>query len=559
MFKMKRIWAVLLTACMFLTFAPVQAFASTTNGKCGDNVSYSFDFDTGHLNINGEGAIRSYTYSSNAPWYSFSDNIVSVNIELGVTGIGDYAFFWCDKITSVTIPSSVKSIGLSAFENCKALTSVNIPDGVESIGIGAFENCEALTSVNISGSVKSIGEKAFSGCYISAECAEDGIEKGLEKVTIQDGVESIDTFAFSGCKKLTDVTLPDSVTSIGDNAFQNTGLYDLYNHTGWEVCYIRSHLIAANQSISGTCTVKRGTKTIAGRAFDSCSDLESIIIPDSVVSIGNHAFFSCSSLKSITIPKNVTSIGDEVFYNCFDLESINVDSDNTAYSSESGVLYNKDKTEIIRFPKEKPNTSFVIPNSVTSIANGTFENCRKLKNISIPNGVESIGNHAFLTCKALTSITIPDGVPRIGEKTFYGCESMTSVTIPNSVTSIGEYAFNKCNKLKNVNYIGSETDWVGIDKGTNYSIPDSIITYCKGIKAVQLNSGNIAVEPINTEKGKTVILALYNGDKFVDMQFGIYNGTKITFKTDKTYTHAKAMVWESLESMIPVCGAKTAE
>ena len=559
MIKPKRIWAVLLTACMLLTFAPMQAFASTTNGKCGDNVFYSFDFDTGHLNINGEGAIRSYTYSNNAPWYSFSDNIVSVNIEPGVTGIGDYAFFWCDKITSVTISNSVKSIGMGAFENCKALTSVNIPDGVESIGIGAFENCEALTSVNISGSVKSIGEKAFSGCYVSAEYAEDGIEKGLEKVTIQDGVESIDTFAFSGCKKLTDVTLPDSVTSIGDNAFQNTGLYDLYNHTGWEVCYIGSHLIAANQSISGTCTVKRGTKTIAGRAFDSCSDLESIIIPDSVVSIGNHAFFSCSSLKSITIPKNVTSIGDEVFYNCFDLASINVDSDNLAYCSEGGVLYNKEKTEIIRYPKEKSGALFAIPDGVTSISVGAFADCANLISVTIPDSVVSIGDSAFSECSSLINVRILDGVIEIGYRTFYKCSRLKSITIPNSVLIIGKEAFAECTKLENVYYIGSPTDWDEVIGDGKYTLDNVGITPISGISANRSDDGKIVVKPCNIAVGKTVILALYDGDKFVEMQQSSeYSETnrEITFTPTKPYTRAKVMVWNSLSGMSPVCDFK---
>ena len=547
MIKPKRIWAVLLTACMFLTFAPVQAFASTTNGKCGDNVFYSFDFDTGHLNISGEGAIRSYTYSNNAPWYSFSDNIVSVNIEPGVTGIGDYAFFWCDKITSVTISNSVKSIGLSAFENCNALTSVNIPDGVESIGIDAFKNCKALTSVNISGSVKSIGEGAFSGC------------DELIKVTMQNGVESIDNFAFSGCKKLTDVTLPDSIKCIGDNAFQDTGLYDLYEHTGWDVCYIWNHLIAANQSISGTCTVKPETRTIAGRAFDSCSNLESITIPDSVVSIGNHAFFSCSSLKSITIPKNVTSIGDEVFYNCFDLASINVDSDNLAYCSEGGVLYNKEKTEIIRYPKEKEGTSFAIPNGVTSISVGAFADCSSLTSVTIPDSVNSIGDSAFSECSSLTGITIPDGVMEIGSKTFYYCSKMASITIPNSVLIIGENAFEGCRTSIKVYYVGSPTDWGDVKGDGKYVLTNVGITYLSGISARLSENGNIVVKPINIAAGKTVILALYDGDKFVEMQqSNEYSETnrEITFISTKPYTCAKVMIWNSLSGMSPVCDFK---
>ncbi len=549
---------------VFIVFMAVlctafPSFAEETElpiaGSCGQYLRYEYYQSTKTLTIIGSGNMPNYPANSRegsiAPWRNNSniDNYLEkVVISDGVTNIGENAFFWCDKITSVTIPSSVKSIGMGAFENCKALTSVNIPDGVESIGMDAFVNCEALTSVNIPGSVKSIGEKAFSGC------------DELIKVTIQDGVESIDTFAFSGCKKLTDVTLPDSVTSIGDNAFQNTGLYDLYDHTGWDVCYIGKHLIAANQSISGTCTVKPGTKTIAGRAFDSCRNLESITIPDSVVSIGNHAFFSCSSLKSIMIPKNVTSIGDEVFYNCFDLASINVDSDNLAYCSEGGVLYNKEKTEIIRYPKEKSGAFFAIPDGVTSISVGAFADCANLISVTIPDSVVSIGDSAFSECSSLINVRIPDGVIEIGYRTFYKCSRLRSITIPNSVLIIGQEAFAECTGLENVYYIGFRDDWedevIGDGK---YDLNNVGIKPVRGISAKRSDDGKIVVKPCNIPAGKTVILALYDGDKFVEMQQSSeYSETnrEITFTPTKPYTRAKVMIWNSLREMSSVCDFK---
>ena len=489
--------------------------------------------------------MKQYSLTSPAPWDSFCEDIVSLNIESGVESIGSYAFYYCKGLINVKIPDSVTTIGEYAFLECVSLASVTIPNSVTNISKGSFQNCDCLTGVTIPGNVINIDEYAFSSC------------NSLTNVTIQNGTKSIGIFAFSGCRNLNNITLPDSVVSIGDNAFQYTGLYN--DDSEWEVLYIGNHLIKANTNISGDYNIKPGTKTIADCAFYYCDSLTEITIPDSVVSIGNHVFELCSGLTEMTIPESVTNIGDYAFQSCIGLTNISVADGNSAYCSENGILYNKEKTEIICFPKNKSDNSFEIPDGITAIADGAFERCWNLTNVTIPNGVKTIGDDAFNYCRALTSITIPDGVTSIGNYTFFNCSSLTSVTIPNSVTSIGEYAFNKCNKLKNVNYIGSETDWVGIDKGTNYSIPDSIITYCKGIKAVQLNSRKIAVEPINTEKDKTVILALYNGDKFVDMQFGIYVGKEITFETDKTYTRAKAMVWESLESMIPVCVAKTAE
>lgn len=550
MFKRKRVQAAVIAFCMVMTLVSMPVFAQVTSGKCGETVSYSYDFSTNALTITGTGDMKQYSLTSPAPWDSFCEDIVSLNIESGVESIGSYAFYYCKGLINVKIPDSVTTIGEYAFLECVSLASVTISNSVTTISKGSFQNCTGLTNVTIPDSVINIDEYAFSSC------------NSLTNVTIQNGTKSIGTFAFSDCRNLNNITLPDSVVSIGDNAFQYTGLYN--DDSEWEVLYIGNHLIKAddwalNKGNISDYAIKPGTKTIADYAFIGCDELKSITIPDSVVSIGNYAFESCSSLTGMAIPENVIRIGNCAFQTCIGLTNISVADGNSAYCSENGILYNKEKTEIICFPKNKSDNSFEIPNGITTISDGAFERCWNLTNVTIPNGVKTIGDDAFNYCRALTSITIPDGVTSIGNYTFFNCSSLTSVTIPNSVTSIGEYAFNKCNKLKNVNYIGSKEDWGDIDKGENHSISDSIITYCKGIKAVQLNSGNIAVEPINTEKGKTVILALYNGDKFVDMQFGIYNGTKITFETDKTYTRAKAMVWESLESMIPVCGAKTAE
>lgn len=541
MIKANRILAVFAAICMLLAFAPVSAFAQGTGGACGDGVSWLYD--DGQLKITGAGDMNSYTESSKAPWYRYSDYIVSVSIEPGVTSIGDYAFFWCDALTSVTIPDSVTSIGVYAFSDCKSIESITIPNGVRSIGDSAFNNCSSLKSVTISGSVESIGDSAFSSC------------DALTSITIPDGVKSIGEYAFYWCNQLGNVTLPDSITSIGVNEFYKTAYYN--DDSEWDVLYIGHHLIAVNQNMSGTYNITFGTKNIADSAFYYCNQLKSITIPESVVSIGNRAFDSCNDLSSITIPKSVERVGDYAFYTCYDLASINVDPENNAYCDENGVLYNKEKTEIIRFPKEKTDTSFIIPSSAEKIAAGAFEYCDKLTAITIPDSVTSIGDYAFSDCGALISAVIPDGVPSIGDKAFYACSGLKSVTIPNSVESIGEYAFSGCNKLKEVNYIGSETDWEAIKKGEKYSIDESVITYCNGVGIVRLSDGKLVVKPINIENGKTVILALYDGDKFIEMQSKAYNGMEITFETNKTYTCAKAMVWDSLDSVSPVCKAKT--
>lgn len=454
-----------------------------------------------------------------APWVNstnIKNDLETVVISEGVTSIGEYAFFECTSLKNIVISGSVKTINMGAFYQCAALPGITIPNSVTTIGNGAF-----------------------SSCHISAEESERGIESGLEKVTIQDGVEAIGKFAFNGCKKLKDVTLPDSIKSIGDNAFQQTGLYN--DDTTWEELYIGNHLIkvdewALNQGGTNDYRIDPGTKTIADHAFDGCISLTSITIPDSVVNIGDKAFNGCTGITNMKIPDSVTSIGDEAFYSCSDLTSISVDADNSAYCSENGILYNKSKTEIMRFPSDKTGVSF-----------------------TIPDGVESIGNSAFLRCSKLTSIVIPDGVIEISERTFYYCSNLTSITIPNSVRIIGKESFEGCPRKIKVNYIGSTTDWNEVIGDGKYVLANVGINYISGISTKHSDDGKIVVKLINIDTGKTVIMALYDGDKLAEMQLSSeYSETnrEITFTPTKDYTRAKVMVWESLASMSSVCESK---
>jgi hypothetical protein len=152
----------------------------------------------------------------------------------------------------------------------------------------------------------------------------------------------------------------------------------------------------------------------------------------------------------------VTNIGDQAFSGCNSLTAIQVENGNVNYSSEAGILFNKDKTTLICCPGGKTG-HYTIPDSVTSIEDRAFSGCRRLTSITLPDGVTSIGDWAFDDCRRLTSITIPDGVTRIGEQTFYKCRSLTSITIPNGVTRIGHCAFSDCSRLTSITIPNSVT------------------------------------------------------------------------------------------------------
>jgi len=358
------------------------------------------------------------------------------------TSIGDQAFAGCTSLTSVTIPNSVTVIngrnfngyevyGSGAFYGCTGLTSVTIGNGVTSIGNGAFYNCIGLTSVTIPENVTSIGEYAFlrntsltaievhsaNGAYSSV----DGVLYNKNKTAL---------VAYPAGKTDSTFTIPHGITSIEDLAFFDTGLTSV--------------------------TIPNSVASIGNMAFFWCESLASVTIPNSVTSIGQGAFFD-TGLTSTTIPYSVTSIGAGAFSSCTSLTAIDVHAANAAYSSVDGVLYNKNKTTLIKYPAGKTGT-FTIPNSVTSIEDSAFAYCANLTSVTIPNSVASIGKEAFESCTSLTSVAIPNGAS-IGNTAFWKCTSLTSVTIGNGA-SLGHLVFQHCYSLASVT-IGSNVAFLG--------------------------------------------------------------------------------------------------
>ena len=405
--------------------------------------------------------------SSNKQLYLNNELLTELEIPDGVTFIGNSAFDGCGSLTNVVIGDSVTSIGHSAFEGCDSLTSIVIPDSVTSIGDHAFRDCTALTEIyynatecadlslnnyvfanagqSKNGITVTIGSnvKKIPAYLFHLRSSSDDYAPKITTVVFEKGsvCESIGSCAFS-VDSLTNIEIPDSVTSIDDGAFPgNSANSNLRYNVKDNLRYLGNeqnpylYLARVNGLTSSTSpTIENTCKFIAAGAFYWCSELTSITIPDSVTSIGQTAFYNCSRLTSVVIGDSVTSIGNSAFYSC---ESL---------------------------------TSVTIGDSVTSIGNSAFSGCDSLTSIEIPDSVTSIGENAFYNCSSLTSIEIPESITSIERKVFSGCSSLTSIILPNSVTSIGDNAFYNCSGLTSV-YITDIESWCNISFGNDYSNP----------------------------------------------------------------------------------------
>ena len=358
--------------------------------------------------------------------------------------------------------------------------------------------------------------------------------ESIKNVVIEEGATNISTYAFYCCSNLINITISNSVTNIESDAFA------------------------------------------------TCSSLTNITIPNSVMSIEEFAIIDCDNLESITISNSVTNIGDGLCYRCSNLKNIYVDKNNQYYSSENGILFNKDKSKLIKYPDGKINkqciipdnvtdigeyafaacsslTSITIPNSVTSISDRAFYYCSSLTSITIPNSVTSIGGSAFNSCSSLTNITIPNSVTCIDAYTFMRCSSLTSITIPNSVTSIEYGAFNECSSLTDVYYTGTKAEWEKIDIDNSYNGNDDLLNatihysdivpstiYSADKVSTQITSGKLKIT-LNVDdniNNATVYVAFRNNGKIVDVKKATLSNLKAEVSlSSKTYTDMNIYIW----------------
>ncbi len=353
---------------------------------------------------------------------------------------------------------SVTAVGASAFANSK-IKGVTVHSGIADVGNQAFYNCTSLTRVQLSDAATEYGQNVFGGSNniqsITAPAAlfSQFSKSNLVEAVISSG-ESIANSTFSGCTKLTDVSVPITIEKIGDRAF--------YNCSSLEKIVLSDGITEMGAEVFARCaklaliTLPEGLTTIGNSMFDGCRALTEVDLPSSITAIGNSAFYNCSALVGVSIPSGVTAIGNSLFNGCSSLESVSLPSEVTSIGDSA--FYGCSSLESVSLPSE-----------VTSIGDSAFYGCSSLKEITLPSGVISIGSSAFCNCSSLDTVIIPDGVTVLNSNVFNGCSSLTGITLPSSIKNFYGYALYNCGMLKTIRFEGTKEQWNAISKYSNWN------------------------------------------------------------------------------------------
>ena len=436
-----------------------------------------------------------------------------------VTSISDHAFDNVPNLTKITIGANVKTIGARAFQNCNSLETVIFKDSdtiKKTIGNYAFYKCPALSKVDFGNAVKSIGSYSFA------------VNDSIKSIELPDSLESIGDGAFFCNRKLTNIVFTgENLTSIGSNAFQDCDSLTELNLKGNGETVIDYGAFCGNDalkkiSLAGIKTINNyafqncvvlnsvnfgeGLLSIGSCAFLNCPNIETVSLPESLTTINNGAFKECSKLTSIDIPNKVTELNDITFANCTSLKNVSIGSgctsisttaffgassidritvseDNKNFTAVDGVLYNKDMTTLVLYPKNCSG-EFAVPDTVTTIADYAFDNSPNITKVTIGKNVKTIGfyafsgnkkletveftgnnltsieDEAFSDCIALSELNITGNGLVINSDAFYRNYALKSLTLGTGVKTINSYAFRQCTSLETVN-IGNDVETIG--------------------------------------------------------------------------------------------------
>ena len=542
-YALKTIGAYAFTESYITSFnvpASVESIGAYAFYDCGELASLTFDEGTAPLEFG-------TAYDGKTGNVIRSTSITSINLPGRLTVLSDNAFYYCDDLETITFgnqyaegnftESKLTTIGNSAFAD-SAITEITLPASVTTIGDNAFESVE-FTTLTIPANVTSIGAEAFKYSYI-------------ESITFENGTSplSIGDNAFNSCSYLKAVAFPSNLASLGVNVFQEEGYsaassltsitvadgcaayssYDgaLYTADYEELLFcpinkesitinantlrIASQALGASKITSVTFEENSKLKEICDEAFYACSNLESIVIPDSVTTLGNQIFIRCNKLTSITLPASLANFTSAML-GCSNLQSLNIGTASGAvYKSVDGVLFTADGKTLVYYLPTDTRTNYEIPAGTETINESAFSGNTNLESVKIPASVNLIDTNAFNGCTSLYKVEFTGTSSEalvIGKAAFNGCSSLASITLPARTSAIEENAFYGARSLSNITFgnadESSQLSSIGSSAFfgtafTRFTVPegvrtlgDSVFGGCPNLQTVTLSEGLISM------------------------------------------------------------------
>ncbi len=424
---------------------------------------------------------------------------------------------------NIQIKDGTKRIASNAFINNKSISAVTIPDSVNEIGANAFGGDENLETVTGYKNVNIVGEKAFyktkwennlpNGIiYIGNALYKYKQGTDSEDIVIKDGTVNVSNYAFDNTN-IKSVTFPSSVKSIGDYSFFRCSLLEKVNFSN-------------------------GLVSIGMSAFGSCPLIKEVVIPDTVENLSSSAFDNCNAITDFFVGGNINNFENNNILSSKTLVNITVSENNQYFSSKDGVLFNKEKTTLIRYPIAKADTNYTVPDTVTEISNSAFSKVKAIQNVTIPDRVLQIGRYAFNYCENLEYVHMSKSTNTIGEYAFWKCKNLKEIIIPDLVEKIEKYAFWGCsaaNKVvigKNVSQI-CEYAFYECENLPGVEIPDSVkvmekgvFSNCSSLKNVTFGTGLTTIADSAFEKCNiTGTLVLPENITTLEHAAFIYNGS----------------------------------
>ena len=475
---------------------------TTESGTCGENLTWTLDSEK-TLTVSGTGYMRFEGMSTVGPWgYSVKKAIIGE----GVLNIDNCAFWECVDLESVQLPSTLKSIGDKAFQYCTSLKEITIPASVEEMD-HPFISCESLQGFHVAADNPNYCD--VNGVLMSKDQTKlyfYPLGRPDTSYTVPSTVQSIEYCSFSDSQMLKTVTIPGTVKKIDINAFMySKQLQQVSLSTGLE--RIGTFAFAFCPELK-TMTIPGSVEFdyedwhdqnyCGGSMFYECESLESVVFQEGVTSIPN-AFYGAEKLKTVSIPSTVESMSTG-FSSCGKLEEISVADGNANFCSVNGILFNKDRSELLVYPGGKAADSYRIPDTVIHIGESAFYGCTRLKTVSIPASVSGVGrcafggislkeilvdeqNAAFCSTdgvlfdkgktelirypagKVATSYQIPTSVTSVSDGAFTYCCHLKTIAIPKGITEFTDWVFMCCYNLEDVYYTGTEAQWNAIEIG----------------------------------------------------------------------------------------------